>query len=163
VYWKNDRVKAASWLQTAAKHGDSEAQFSLGIAYEQGSLGTTDYREALNWLQKSAKQGHPDAQVSLGQMYEHGEGVKPNYSMAAKWYRKAAEHVPDLGGAGQGRNDLGILYEQGLGVPKDFVQAYVWISLANGDVSYAKDNMTPAQVLDAERMASEWKGRHLMP
>jgi TPR repeat protein len=163
VYWKNDRVKAASWLQTAAKHGDSEAQFSLGIAYGQGSLGTTDYREALNWLQKSAKQGHPDAQVSLGQMYEHGEGVKPNYSMAAKWYRKAAEHVPDLGGAGQGRNDLGILYEQGLGVPKDFVQAYVWISLANGDVSYAKDNMTPAQVLDAERMASEWKGRHLMP
>jgi TPR repeat protein len=83
------------------------------------------------------------------------------------WLRSGTEKprntFPIWGGAGQGRNDLGILYEQGLGVPKDFVQAYVWISLANGDVSYAKDNMTPAQVLDAERMASEWKGRHLMP
>ena len=163
TYWKADRVKAALWLQPAAKHGDSEAEFLLGIAYEVGSFGTTDYNEALKWLQKSAKQGHPDAQTTLGQMYENGWGVKQSYSTAAKWYRKAAEHVPNLGGAGQGRNDLGILYEQGLGVPKDFVQAYMWISLANGDVSYAKDNMTPAQVLDAERMASEWKGRHLTP
>ena len=163
THWRDDRVKAASWLQPAAKHADPEAQFLLGTAYEQGSFGMANYKEALNWLQKSAKQGHPDAQVSLGQMYERGAGVKQSYSMAAKWYRKAAEHVPNLGGAGQGRNDLGILYEQGLGVPKDFVQAYLWISLANGDVSYARDNMTPAQILDAERIASEWKGRHLTP
>jgi TPR repeat protein len=163
VYWKDDPVKAALWLQTAAKHGDSEAQFSLGIAYEQGSFGTTNYKEALNWIQKSAKQGHPDAQVSLGQMYEYGEGVKQNYSMAAKWYRKAAEHVPNLGGAGQGRIDLGILYEQGLGVPKDFVQAYMWLSLANGDVCYAKDHMTPPEILDAERMTNKWKSRHPTP
>jgi hypothetical protein len=163
VYWKDDPVKAASWLQLAAKHGDSEAQFWLGTAYEQGSFGTTNYKEALNWLQKSAKQGHPDAQFSLGQMYANGEGVKQNYSMAAKWYRKAAEHVPDLGGAGQGRNDLGILYEQGLGVPKDYIQAYMWLSLANADVSFAKDHMSPTEVLLAEQMATEWKSRHPTP
>ena len=163
TYWKDDPVKAALWLQTAAKHGDLEAQFWLGTAFEQGSFGTTNYKEALKWIQKSAKQGHPDAQVSLGQMYEDGEGVKQNYSMAAKWYRKAGEHVPNLGGAGQGRNDLGILYEQGLGVPKDFVQAYMWLSLANGDVSYAEDHMTPAEILDAERITNKWKSRHPTP
>ena len=163
VYWKDDRVKAASWLQQAAQHGDSDAQFLLGIAYEEGSFGTTNYKEALNWLQKSAKQGHPDAQVALGQMYENGWDVKQNYSKAAKWYRKAAEHVPDLGGAGQGRNDLGILYEQGLGVPKDYIQAYMWLSLANADVSFVKDHMTPAEILHAEQMATEWRSRHPTP
>ena len=163
TYSKENSVKAALWLQRAAQHGDSEAQFWLGLAYEQGSFGATNYKDAVNWLQKSAKQGHPDAQASLGQMYRDGEGVKQDYSMAAKWYRKAAEHVPNLGGAGQGRNELGILYEQGLGVLRDYVQAYMWLSLANGDVSYAKDHMTPAEILDAERMANDWKSRHPTP
>jgi len=163
AYWRDDRVKATLWLQPAAKHGDSEAQFLLGIAYEQGSFGTINYKEAQSWLQKSARQGHPDAQASLGRMYENGEGVRQNYKMAAKWYRKAAEHFPDLGGAGQGRNDLGILYEQGLGVPKDYIQAYMWLSLANADVSFAQDHMNPAQILRAEQMVTEWKSRHPTP
>jgi TPR repeat protein len=34
-------------------------------------------------------------------MYEDGEGIKQSYVLAAKWYLKAAEHVPNLGGAGQ--------------------------------------------------------------
>ena len=86
-------------------------------------------------------------------MYEHGEGVPQNYVLAAQWYRKAAEHVPDFGGAGQGRNNLGLLYMDGLGVPKDYVQAYMWFSLTNFEtnLSSAKAQMTPAQVLEAER------------
>jgi uncharacterized protein len=57
-----------------------------------------------------AANGNPDAENSLGQMYQDGKGVKQSYVTASKWYRKAAEHVPDLGGAGQGRNNLGLLY-----------------------------------------------------
>ena len=56
-------------------------------------------------------------------MYEDGEGAKQNFGLAAKWYGKAAEHVPDLGGARQGRNNLGMLYLEGRGVPKDYIQA----------------------------------------
>ncbi len=160
MYWRKDNANAATWLKRAAQHGDSESQSWLGAGYEQGLFGTPDYKEAVSWILRSAKQGHPDAQDMLGQMYQKGEGVKQDYRMAAKWYRKAAQHVPNLGGAGQGRNNLGILYEQGLGVPKDFVQAYMWLSLANGDLSYAKSQMTPAEILEAERMAYEWKSRH---
>jgi uncharacterized protein len=166
MYWylDSEAAKAAMWLQRAAQKGDSEAQFWLGNAYEQGLLGTINYREALNWLEKSAKQGHPEAQASLGQMYEDGEGVKQNYAMAAKWYRKAAEHVPNLGGAGQGRNNLGLLYLQGLGVAKDYVRAYFWFTLANGEpnfsASYAKAHMTQAEITNAERMANDWKSHH---
>jgi TPR repeat protein len=149
-------------LLTRAQHGDVGAQFWLGAGYEQGGSGKTDFKEALKWLRKAAAQGDSDAQNMLGQMYGDGEGVRQNYVLAAKWYRKAAEHVPDLGGAGQGRNNLGMLYMDGLGVSKDYVQAYMWFRLTNfeSNLSYAKAYMTPAQVLEAERMATEWKRHH---
>src|ERR1700722_8493356 len=50
-------------------------------------------------------------QVCLGRMYEVGEFVSQNYALAAKWYRKAAEHVPNRGGAGVARNNLGLLQD----------------------------------------------------
>ena len=144
-----------------AQHGDIGAQFWLGTGYEQGWSGKANFPGALKWLRKAAH-GNADAQVCLGQMYADGEGVQPNYTLAARWYRKAAEHVPDSGGAGQGRNDLGLLYMDGLGVPKDYVQAYMWFGLTNFEtnLSYAKAQMTPAQVLQAERMAAKWKSQH---
>jgi hypothetical protein len=60
---------------------------------------------------------------------------------------------------------LGLLYLDGHGVPKDYVQAYMWLSLAhesNPDLHFAKDHMTPKQILEAERLVVEWKIRHPM-
>lgn len=166
-YWygSKDPTRAVIWLQRAAQQGDPEAQFLLGSSYEQGSLGTTDYEQARIWLAKSARQGHPDAQVSLGQMYENGESVKPNYAVEAKWYRKAAEHVPNLGGAGQGRNELGLLYFEGQGVRKDYVRAYFWFALAGAEENLkdAQARMIPAQIRKAQRMADDWKRHHPLP
>lgn len=149
-------------LLTKARQGDASSQMWLGAAYEQGWFGQTNFAQALKWFRKAAEQGDPDAQFSLGQMYEDGEGVQQNYALAAKWYRLAAEHVPNLGGAGQGRNHLGLLYMDGLGVPKDYVQAYMWFRLVDGEMnlSDARKRMTPAQVLEAERLAAEWKSQH---
>jgi TPR repeat protein len=149
-------------LLMKARRGDVGAQFWLGAGYEQGWFGKTNFQEALKWMRKAAKHGDPEAQVTLGQMYQDGEGVPQNYEQAANWYREAAEHVPDFGGAGQGRNNLGLLYMGGLGVPKDYVQAYMWFRLTNFEtnLSYAKAHMTPTQVLEAERLAAEWKSHH---
>jgi len=161
-HWTEADRKA--WL-AKANRGDVGAQFWLGAAYEQGWFGSPNVQEALRWFKTAAAHGNPDAQFSLGQMYEDGEGVSQNYSVAAKWYRKAAEHVPNLGGAGQGRSSLGQLYLEGLGVPKDYTQAYMWFLLANSerDLSIAKPLMSPAEILEAERMAKEWKRRHPEP
>ena len=62
-------------------------------------------------------------------------------------------------------NNLGLLYMQGLGVPKDYVQAYMWFSLSNSEsnLSDAKDQLTPAQVSEAERMIEDWKRNHPEP
>lgn len=149
-------------LLVKARRGDAGAQFWLGAGYEQGWFGKADFKEALKLWRKAAAHGDPDAQNALGQMYEDGEGVRQSYILAAKWYRDAAEHGPDLGGAGQGRNNLGLLYMEGLGVPKGFVQAYMWFRLANieKNLSNAKTQMTPPQILEAERMATEWKIHH---
>jgi hypothetical protein len=157
--WTEDDKKT---LLTKAQRGEAGAQFWLGAGYEQGRFGKADFQEALKWLRRAAKHGDADAQNALGQMYEDGEGVPRNYVLAAQWYRKAAEHVPDLGAASQGRNNLGMLYVDGLGVPKDYVQAYMWFSLTNFETNLAsaKAQMTPAQILEAKRMAAAWKSRH---
>ena len=157
-------------LFAKAQHGDAGSQMWLASAYEQGWFGKANIPEALKWYKKSAAKGNPDAQNSLGQMYEDGEGVKQSYVLAAKWYRKAAEHVPDFGGAGQGRNNLGLLYLEGRGVPRDYVQAYMWFRLSLGNtskcppctsnLSSAAQQMTMAEIDEAEHKVEEWKIRH---
>jgi TPR repeat protein len=70
-----------------------------------------------------------------------------------------------LGGAGQGRNNLGLLYMDGLGVPKDYVQAYKWFSLAGADqnIAWAAEKMTAPQILQAQQIAADWKQQHPDP
>jgi TPR repeat protein len=150
------------WMVRAAEQGDAEAQFWLGVAYEQNWFGTTDVREAVKWYQKAAQGGEPDAQAELGHKYEHGEGVEQNLKLAAEWYRRAAEYVPDLGGAHQGRNQLGLLYLEGRGVPQDYVQAYFWFSLngSGGNAAEAREHLSPAQIRGVERLIDEWKQQH---
>jgi len=154
---------AERWSLRAAEQGHTEAQFWLGVGYEQNWFGTVDIEEAIKWYRKAAEGGDPDAQVELGQKYEDGEGVEQDYKLAAECYRKAAEHVPNLGGAGQGRNRLGLLYMQGLGVPQDYVQAYFWFSLdgAEGNAADARAHLMPAQIRGVERLINEWKQQHL--
>ena len=152
-------------LHQAANQGNAGAEMLLGVSYRNGQYERKDLKQAMKWFREAAAQGQPDAENSLGQMYEDGEGVKQSYALAAQWYRKAAEHVPDLGGAGQGRNNLGLLYMQGLGVPQDYIQAYMWFALAHNEVDLkeVQSRMTPMQILEAQRLAEDWKQKHSSP
>ena len=155
-----DGIEFERCMWRAAEKNVPEAQFWLGVAFEQNLwFGVTDKQEALKWYKRAAEGGQPDAENELGVRYQDGDGVEQSYVQAAYWFRKAAEHVPNLGGAGQGRNNLGNLYEEGYGVPKDYIQAYVWFSLAGNDRSIddLQREMTPAQMLKAQQLAEEWK------
>jgi TPR repeat protein len=158
---KQDPMEVEQCMWRAAEQGVPDVQFWLGVAFEQ----VGDKQESLKWFKRAAEGGNPDAEVELGELYEDGDGVEQNYALAAEWYREAAEHVPNLGGAGQGRNHLGLLYLAGLGVPQDYVQAYMWFSLAGVDqnIGEAADKMTPAQILQAQQMTDEWKKQHPDP
>ena len=86
-----------------------------------------------------------------------------------RWYRAAAEQ-----NFASDQDNPGVMYENGQGVPQDYVQAYLWFSLAAMRVSAsgAEDRMnalgnrdriaakkTAAQIAEAERLTREWKLR----
>ena len=101
------------------------------------------------------------AQHFLGKMYQNGEGVPRDSVQAAKWFRLAA----DQGHTGA-QFYLGGMYASGEGVPRDYVQAYKWFAIcsksAEGAFAEASRTdvaakMTPQQIAEAQRLASEWK------
>jgi len=53
----------------------------------------------------------------------------------------------------------------GHGVPKDYIQAYMWFSLAGTERSLAavQVEMNAAQILQAQQMADKWKKQHPDP
>jgi len=147
-------------LKSLAVKGNPDAQLKLGFMYYSGRGTLRNYQEAINWFKKSAQQGNAPAQSNVGYMYERGEGVPQDYAEAAKWYLQAAER-----GNALAQLALGSLYERGLGVIQDEVQALKWFILAasqgNTNAKAARDRvmvwMSPAQIEEAQRLASEFK------
>ena len=90
-YLKGD-YKAAfeEWLPLA-ELGDAEAQFNLGVLYDEGAGVERSLATAAEWYRKAAEQGFMDAQTNLGIMYHHGLGVERDRTEAARWFRMAAE------------------------------------------------------------------------
>ena len=68
--------------------------------------------------------------------------------------------------------NLGFMYDNGRGVPEDYVQAHMWFNLAASratgemreDAVEARDRtadeMTPAALSEAQRLAREWDEAH---
>jgi TPR repeat protein len=90
-YLKGDYEAAyREWLPLA-ELGDVEAQFNLGVLYDEGAGVEQDLAIAADWYRKAAEQGFIDAQTNLGVMYYYGQGVTRDYQKAAEWFRLAAE------------------------------------------------------------------------
>ncbi len=171
LYLKGEGVvqnypEAEKWYRRAAEQGLAQAQYDLGNMYGNGwglPHVPLDNTEAVNWYRKAADQGFGPAQNAMGnkaRLYGY-------MAAAVKWYRKAAEQ-----GFAAAQANLGLMYQDGHGVPEDYVQAHKWLNLAasrfpasekklrdlavnNRDLVAAK--MTSAQIVEAERLAREWK------
>jgi TPR repeat protein len=162
AYKRGDYVTAMRFLRPLAHQGNADAQFLLGAIYGRGEGVEQDYSTAVTWYRKAADQGHPGAQWSLGTMYQDGRDVPRAFAAAANWYRKAADQGHVLA-----QYDLGTMYAKGEGVPQDYVSAHMWyiLAAAQGLTDAAKERdmvgaqMTPAQIEEAQRLASEWKPR----
>ncbi len=132
------------------------ADFKAGAeAYQRG-----DYATALKEWRPLAEQGDAGAQFNLGVMYDDGRGVPQDDAEAVRGYRRAAEQ-----GYAEAQFNLGLMYLKGRGVPQACVQAHMWVNLAAAqgieDARKARDllaeQMTPAQIAEAQRLAREWK------
>jgi TPR repeat protein len=85
---------------------------------------------------------------------------KDDLNLGVSWYRKAADQ-----GDAMAQNNLGVAYYDGTGVAQDYVQAHKWwnLSAASGNADAVKNRdivaskMTPAQIAEAQRLASAWR------
>jgi TPR repeat protein len=168
AYQRGDYETAVRLWRLSGDEGNVDAQFNLGLLYSSGGQGLPqDYAEALIWFRKAADQGDARAQVYLGGMYRVGRGVRQDYAQAVAWFRKAANQGNLFAQA-----DLGEMYRDGQGAPQDLVRAYMWFSLVASSASDASirdqavrdrnelaAKMTPAQIAEAQRLASGWASK----
>jgi TPR repeat protein len=90
---KDDEQAQATLLFSRASQGDAEAQFNLGLLYENGEGVPPNYSRAANWFRKAAEQGHVEAQFNLAVLYDANSGYDiSDNAEAAFWYRKAVDH-----------------------------------------------------------------------
>ena len=141
-----------------AEAGDTNAQYNLGIMYDNGYGVPQDYKEAVKWYRLAAEQGQARSQYNLGIMYDNGQGVPQDYKEAVKWYRLAAEQ-----GYAKAQTNLGLMYGKGQGTLQDNATAHMWsnIGAANGEELGGTNRdkiakrMTPAAIEKAQAMARE--------
>lgn len=162
AYERKNYPVALKIFTKLAEQGHANAQFALGVMYDNGEGVPKDASQAVTWYRKAAEQGHAGAQFALGIMYRHGEGVSKDMAQAAAWYRKAAEQ----GHAGA-QFSLGAMYDSGEGVPKDYVQAAKWFYLgkANGveadkAIRQIESMMSHQQIEQAQALATQWWQNH---
>jgi TPR repeat protein len=114
------------YLLARAQIGDADAQFSLGVIYENVGGGRKSLAadakqgatEAAKWFRRSAEKGHSGAQRWMGDLYDQHSGVgsldDKNDAEAVKWYGLAASQ-----GNSEAQFSLGVLYDEGRGVAEN--------------------------------------------
>lgn len=133
-------AEAAQVLKSArplAENGNANAQYNMGVLYDEGYGVEQDYAKARDWYEKAAAQNYSKAEHNLGIMYQEGHGVDKDSAKAAEWFKRAAEH-----GEPAAQNNLAVLYVRGNGVRQDLAEATRWAAKAaeagNGS---AKNNL----------------------
>jgi len=154
-------------MQKLADKGEPEAEYHLGMFYNNGIGTTADPGKAFEWFQKSAEGGDPLGAFKLG-CYYAGQfpGVVPvDAEMALKYKLVAAQQGYDLAQLDVGRHQ----YDR-----KEFAEAIRWwtaaagqgepssmyhlsAAYAQGDV-VATDRVASLRYLDALRRMPEFSG-----
>ncbi|HID81457.1 MAG TPA: sel1 repeat family protein [Chromatiales bacterium] len=137
LYRDGDYAEAAKWYEKAAKQGDSNAQYNLGVMYGNGEGVMQNSKSAAKWFEQAAKQGHSGAQILLGKQYYRGEGVPQDYKAAFRWYEKAATQ-----GEEYAQFFIGTMYFEGNGVTQDYKLAAKWFEkAANEGIDIAQNRL----------------------
>jgi TPR repeat protein len=153
-----------------------DAQRALAQCYSNGVGVVQDPQEAARWsLEADRSHGESD-RAYLKMLKSRAETGDASYEYmvaertadpieALNWYRKAADHGYDFA-----QEKLGNCYLRGDGVPMNYIEAYKWFSLAcaqakpmaamsKWSLTVLEHSMTPAQIAEGQRLASEFKPR----
>jgi hypothetical protein len=133
---QQDALRARSLFESAAKQGNIQAVYRLGVELLQPGAPEAQLKAGLDWLLVAAHQGHALAQTSLAQALLDGAGVAVDEKLAKVWFREAADR-----GNIAAQHELANIDEAG-GDPQ---QATQWRLAA------AKSGYIPAQIAIAEQ------------
>jgi uncharacterized protein len=113
-----------------ANKGDAEAQYHVGMMYNNGIGTQRDLRQAFEWFQKAAASNDPLGAYKLGCYYDgQGEGVVASDSNEALKYKLVAAKA----GYALAQHDVALLY----GRQENSEEAIKWWKMA-GDQGYPK-------------------------
>lgn len=119
LYLEGNYYEAFTYLQKAAKQGDSQAQTFLGLCYRNGNGVEKNDSIGAEWYLKAAEQGDSVAQFNLtGYYLSRNDSTK-----AAKWLMEAAnDNMPEA------QYTMGIFcqYGNGIMVSQDSSSAAIW-------------------------------------
>jgi GAF domain/Sel1 repeat len=81
---------AIASFEDAARKGDAEAGWKVGLSYLRGIGVVKDETRAAEWFKKAANLGDVRAQTALSDLYFNGVGVRRDYVRAYTWANIAA-------------------------------------------------------------------------
>lgn len=67
---RHGNPEAANWFRDQAERGSAQAQYNLGVCYENGEGVEKDTFEAMKWYRIASEQGHKDAETALQKLQE---------------------------------------------------------------------------------------------
>ena len=88
--YKQGDYATAGRVAPYRRTGNPDAQFSVGLLFDQGLNVIPNYKIAVKWFTLASKQGHIFAQSNLGWKYHKGQGVAKDNVHAFKWWSIAA-------------------------------------------------------------------------
>jgi uncharacterized protein len=118
AYRKGDFATAMKEWLPAARKGNRDARFGLGVMHANGEGTGRDPVEAVRWYRLAAHQGHALAQNNLCVCYMDGLGVEQNLEIAETWCTRAAEK-----GEVNAHRNLGWIYAEGFLGHRDWKKA----------------------------------------
>lgn len=122
---RGEFIEALKAFGKAAKNGNSDAQYQIGIMFLEGMGMNTNPEDAAYWFRKAAQNGHAPSQYEIGNCFLKGIGVQSDTRMAAEWFRRAAE---------QGDPDAALqvarMYRDGVGMVKNLNKARKYYNIA---------------------------------
>jgi TPR repeat protein len=176
-------IEAIKWWRRAAKQGDLDARFNLGMAYWKGEGVTQDFDKATALFRSMAPAGSSYARSVLGTrsvppaantrtrpqpQTRSTRLTNPSSSMTGEADFDAYLSAAQAGDA-NAQSQVGYMYAVGLGVERDLVQAHRWTNIAAallpagkmrdssiGNRNAAAAQMSPEQILKAQRLARDW-------
>ena len=151
-------------FQTLAAAGAANAEFMVGVIYENGYGVAADPVLAAKWYRRAADRGLASAQYNLSVFYQLGRGVALDLSEAARLSRLAAEK-----GHAAAQTNLGVSFMVGEGIERDLVEAWKWLTVAaraldgvalgtvRANLAQVERLLAPADLAEAKRRADSWQ------